>query len=340
MTNLEKATAAKAAQPPSTSLDYTQHNCNSPNDRVSRPKRRGCGAFTLVGLKDGKYQHLRSKCKSYRCGVCGPYKLRRVRKRIVALAVQHGLFRFLTLTLDPSKLDPNGNLQAEIAYLRECWRKMRVYIERKLGHPLVFIAVVELQQSGRPHLHLLIGSFLRQSWVSNVWDALGGGKIVDLRWIQITRVAAYLAKYITEKDLCEYPPRVRRFSTSLGLALFDRTRSSAWRLFRTAIEILHKYCRGVETEARDSSGVLVSFVSAEPPPEVYSLQPLYKRASRWSEAKYIFRTDRTTIRPGLRFSPRTRSLEYQRARVVPGVQTGDGCELRRERHGERTWQGT
>ena len=176
MTNLEPGTGAKAAQPPSTSLDYTQHNCNSLNRRVPRPRRRGCGAFTLVGSKDGKYQHIRSRCKSYLCGVCGPYKLRYIRKRIVALAVQHGLFRFLTLTLDPSKLDPAWDLQAEIAYLRKCWRKMRVYTERKLGHSLVFIAVVELQNSRRPHLHLLIGSFLEQSWISNAWDALGRRK--------------------------------------------------------------------------------------------------------------------------------------------------------------------
>lgn len=322
MTNLEKAIAAKAAQPPSTSLDYTQHNCNSLIRRASRPKRRGCGAFTLIGSKEGKYQHLRSKCKSYRCGVCGPYKLRCVRKRIVALSVQHGLFRFLTLTLDPSKLDPNWDLQAEIAYLRDCWRKMRVYIERELGHRLVFIAVVELQDNGRPHLHLLIGSYLAQSWISNAWDALGGGKIVDIRRVQIKRVAAYLAKYITEEDMCEYPARVRRFSTSRGLALFERTKSSAWRLFRTAIEILHRHSRTLETEKRDSSGVLVSFVSSQSPPEVYLQEPRYRRATRWSESKYLFQTGRTIIRSRILYSPKTGSLELQPARVSPGADYG------------------
>jgi hypothetical protein len=322
MTNLEPGTGAKAAQPPSTSLDYTQHNCNNQNHWTPRPKRRGCGAFTLVGLKNGKYEHVRSRCKSYRCGVCGPYKLRCVRKRIVTLAVQHGLVRFLTLTLDPSKLDPTWDLWAEIAYLRNCWRKMRVYIERKLDHSLVFIAVVELQQSGRPHLHLLIGSFLEQSWISDAWNALGGGRIVDIRRVQIKRVAAYLAKYITEEDLCEYPPKVRRFSTSRGLALFERTRSTAWRFFKTAITILHRCCPRVEVEERDSSGALISFVAAEPPCEMYLQEPLYRRATRWSNAKFILRTGRTTVRPGLRFSPRTQSLEYQQARVVPGADYG------------------
>lgn len=324
MTHSQNRAAMKAAQPPSSSsLDYTQHNCNSPNQRLQRSKRRGCGAHTLVGAKNGKFEHMRSKCKSYRCGVCGPYKLRRVRKRIVALAVQHDLFRFLTLTLDPAKLDPNWDLLAEIAHMRNCWRKMRVYIERKLGHSLVFIAVVELQQNGRPHLHLLIGSYLEQAWISDAWDALGGGPIVDIRRVEIKRVAAYLAKYITEEDLCEYPSRVRRFSTSRGLALFERTKSSTWRYFKTPIEVLLKYSPRVEEVIRDLTGLLISFASTDPPPEIFSQGLRYKLADRWSEAGYVQHDGSRKLIPArLLFSPQTQSLEYRPIMAVPDADYG------------------
>lgn len=285
----------KAALPPSTastSLDYTQHNCNS-----VRPRRRGCGAFTVVGSRKGKYEHIRLKCKSYRCGVCGPRKIRQVRKRIVNIALKEHLDRFLTLTLDPSKLNPQPDTKAEITYLKNCWRKMRVYIERKLGKPLVFISAVELQKSGHPHLHLLIGSFLPQAWISSVWDSLGGGKIVDIRRVKMRRVAAYLAKYITDNAMCDYPPRVRRFSTSYGLALFDKNKSQGnWRLIRAGIEILRKYASGVEEERYDAERLL-SFTSTEPLNEFYLLDQRYRSANKWSDLAYIHCTGRRIV-PG------------------------------------------
>ncbi len=105
-----------------------------------------------------------------------------------------------------SKTHMQNVIQGRVA---NCWRKMRVYIERKLGHSLVLISVVERHHNGRPHLHLLIGSFLEQSWISEAWDSLGGGRIVDIRRVQIKRVAAYLAKYITPlgRGLCTINPR-------------------------------------------------------------------------------------------------------------------------------------
>jgi len=272
---------------------------------------------------EGKYHHLRSKCKSYQCGICGPYKIRRIRKRIVELAVKNGLQRFLTLTLDPLKLDPSWDLLAQIAYLKKCWRKMRVYIKRKLGHSVEFIGVVELQKNGRPHLHFLLGSYLNQSWISAAWQAVGGGKIVDIRWVEIRRVAAYLAKYITDEDLCDYPRGMRRFSASRGFALFEKAISKGWRFLKTAIEVLHANCTGLEIDCRDLAGLLVSFISTDPPLEIFSQQARFKVANRFTEANYVLRGgNRTLRRAGLRFSPLTRSLEYQPAMAVPGADYG------------------
>jgi hypothetical protein len=227
----------------------------------------------MVGPSDGNVAHVRFRCKSYKCAVCGPRKLRRVRKAIVRHAVGLQLQRFLTLTLDPKKFPAEFTPKEAVAYLRDCWRKMRVSIQRQLGRSLTFIAVVELHQSGLPHLHVLVGSFLPQSWISQAWQAIGGGRIVDIRRVQIKRVAAYLSNYITkEKMLDAFPDGVRRFSTSRGLSLFDRSKGgSGWYIVRFSITLLHAKARtlivGTERFELDTDGApeLISFLATAPP---------------------------------------------------------------------------
>jgi len=94
-------------------------------------------------------------CKSWRCPYCGPKKAAKIRKRISEKAQEHGLSRFLTLTLDPATAPkPEG-----VAYTRDVWRKFRVYLKRKFKRNVSFISVVELHKSGRPHLHVLVDQF-------------------------------------------------------------------------------------------------------------------------------------------------------------------------------------
>src|SRR5262249_1197612 len=140
-----QATRGMGQQAPS-GFNYTKHNCNT----SSRQRKPYCGRLTLIGRKEGKYAHHRFRCKSYACGHCGPRKLRLIRKRIVKRAVIHRLQRFLTLTLDPKKLPPETTTLERIKYLWGVWRKMRVSLERKLGKPLAFIGVVELQRNRNP----------------------------------------------------------------------------------------------------------------------------------------------------------------------------------------------
>lgn len=253
-------------QPAPPGFNYTQHNCNKP----PRPIRRGCGKRTLIGSVDGKFLIQRHRCKSYQCGRCGPRKIRQVRKRIVTLAVEHGLQRFLTLTLDPAKLPADLDVTGKIAYLQTVWRKMRVTLQRKLGKSLVFIAVVELQANGNPHLHLLVGSFLHKQWISAAWQSLGGGWATRIEFADLHRVAAYLAKYVTDDSAADLPTRTRRFSSSRGLALFDRSKHSGeWRLVSTTIEYLRELSSGVVSEAfetdADGARSLRAFVADRSP---------------------------------------------------------------------------
>ncbi len=247
-------------------FNYTQHNCNTSR----RPLGWGCGKRTLVGLVDGHYHHRRFRCKSYHCARCGPRKIRQVRKRIVQLAIEHRLRRFLTLTLDPQKLPSGLDTAGKIRYLQKTWRKMRVYLTRRLGRSLAFIAVVELQENGNPHLHLLVGSYLPKQWISSAWQSLGGGWATRIQCADLHRVAAYLAKYVTDDSLRDLPRRTRRFSASKGLALFDRSKGDgAWLLLKTTIEILRESALAViseeyETEP-DGARSLAAFTAGQAP---------------------------------------------------------------------------
>jgi hypothetical protein len=259
----------KATQSPEapSGFNNTKHNCNS---RQQRPKKRNCGIYTLIGFVNQSYAHHRLRCKSYDCGWCGPRKIRQVRKRIVQRALQHGLQRFLTLTLDPKKMRPGLDTKAKVAFLNATWRKMRVYLQRHLRKSLVFVAVVELQGNGNPHLHLLVGSYIPKRWISASWQALGGGWATRIEYADVHRVAAYLATYFTDESLCNLPPGTRRFSTSRGLALFERKRGNgSWILVREPIEYWRGHAAEViaeryETE-EDGGRSIASFIAVVVP---------------------------------------------------------------------------
>ena len=258
--------ATKQPQAPS-GFNHTKHNCNT---RPQRPKKWYCGKYTLIGLVKGTFSHHRFRCKSYACGRCGPRKIRQVRKRIVQRATERGLQRFLTLTLDPKKLKPGCGTKEKIAFLYTVWRKMRVYLQRKLGKSLIFIAVVELQRNGNPHLHLLVGSYIPKHWISASWQALGGGWATRIEYADVHRVAAYLSKYFTDESLRDLPPDTRRFSTSRGLALFERTKGEGgWILVRPPVEYWREHSLGVDAERyeteEEGARSLISFVALQVP---------------------------------------------------------------------------
>jgi hypothetical protein len=137
---------------PLSRIYYTEHNCNTESPRVTedvnqagdvnraggevssaqqRAKKKRCGTMTLFGSHPGrKYSYHRQRCKAYNRGHCRQWKLRRVQRRISSLASQHGLSRFVTLTLNPASLP---TAEDPVHYIRYCWRKMREYLKRFKG---------------------------------------------------------------------------------------------------------------------------------------------------------------------------------------------------------------
>ena len=232
-----------------------------------------CGSYTLVGPVKGqlgKLAHRRLFCKSLRCPYCRRPKLKNLRARIAQLAHQLQLRRFVTLTLDPKRLSDRKHTDR---YIRQCWRKMRVSLERKFGKTVQFIGVLEFQKSGVAHLHLLVGVYIPQDWLSTAWESIGGGKNVDIRYVDIHRVTAYLTAYLVgekiEHTLGLLPPRARIFTTSRGIQLSEKRKSAGWWIVRRSISLIefasknptaHRY-----NNERVRSPLLVYFESAVDP---------------------------------------------------------------------------
>jgi hypothetical protein len=209
---------------------------------VNREKPFGCGNFSVVGPlkgKPGKFGHKALFCQSYRCRRCCNPKLKKVRARIAEMATKHKLQRMATLTLDPKKI-PKGKRTDR--YLRECWREMRVSLARKFGKSLPFVGVLEFHKSGIAHLHLLVGQYIPQKWLSRAWSAIGGGKVVDIRFVDVHRVSAYLSVYLAgdkvQKTLELLPKRARIFTTARSIVLWGKKVKSGWRLVRRDVSDL------------------------------------------------------------------------------------------------------
>jgi hypothetical protein len=218
-----------------------------------------CGARTLRGYTlDGQSEKLiRLNCKTWACEYCGPRKAWRYKQAIRAIAERHSLTRFLTLTLDPSKIEGDP-----VRYLRRVFNKFRVSLLRKFKCSVTYIAILEFHKSGIPHLHVLIDRFILQRWISESWSALGGGGIVDIRYVDVHRISHYLAKYLTKELLMSAPLRSRRVTTSRTLHLIEKkTSDTTWVMDRRSIfhlfAIFNDVARDVEL---DCEGFLASFM--------------------------------------------------------------------------------
>src|SRR5262249_40823815 len=90
----------EAEQPPF--LDQIQINRNN---ELGRGKH--CGRFTVKGTSPAAKatRFHRVNCKCWKCSLCGPKKAKRYKHAIRAVAEKLGLCRFLTLTLDPKKIE-------------------------------------------------------------------------------------------------------------------------------------------------------------------------------------------------------------------------------------------
>jgi hypothetical protein len=138
----------------------------------------------------------------------------------------------------------------------------RVYLFRKHHCSIKYIAVLEFHKSGIPHLHILLDRYVPQQWISQSWGALGGGSIVHIKYVDVHRIAHYLAKYLTEELLMSAPERSRRVTTSRSIHLIEKKASDfTWVLDKRSIFHLFALQSNVAHDIQlDQEGFLVSFL--------------------------------------------------------------------------------
>jgi hypothetical protein len=231
-------------------LDPLKHNCN----RRGRPT---CGAWTIAGELEGQTRFYRLGCKAWDCPICGPKRAFRLRFGVAEAATTHNLVRLMTLTLDPRKCSAAKSPH----YIKQAWRKMRVYLARKHNCTIQFIAILEFQKNGYAHLHVLVDRYLDQRWLKSAWQRVGGGSIVDIRMVEMQHVAAYLSKYMTKEMLLSKKyGKIRRYSTSRGIKLFPKKEDGVWWLIKQNIEAQLRLRNKEATDIKiDRNNLLTSF---------------------------------------------------------------------------------
>jgi hypothetical protein len=181
--------------------------------------------------------------------------------RIAQTAERLKLNKLLTLTLDPAKLQGKESTK----YINGVSADFRIYLKRRLGYAPDYIRILEYQKNGNAHLHVLLNCYLPQNWVSEAWSAVGGGRIVDIKHVDIHRVSRYLSKYLTKQMIMCAPKGVRRVTTSRSIRLLEKHVSDfTWRMIRAPIlRLLDVHRASVTHIESDAEGFLFTFDTFE-----------------------------------------------------------------------------
>jgi hypothetical protein len=214
-----------------------------------RGRKKGCGAWTVRGTSlDAKTQKfIKLNCKCWDCAYCGPRRARRCRRSIAAWAQKLQLNKFVTLTLDPKKLNGEDSTK----YLNRTFAKLRSILHRRYGKALSYIRVLEYQENGNAHFHLILNRFIEIEWLRAEWQAVGGGWMVGITRVrEMHKIPAYISEYLSKDLLLSAPKGSRRVTTSRDIRLFEKPKKDAvWELLKTTIENLRRSFVAVFDEA-------------------------------------------------------------------------------------------
>lgn len=137
----------------------------------------------------------RLRCNSWRCPDCAPEKAKQVMRLLKGVIVLNEMRYFLTLTLDPTVI-PVEYKKRTHKYITKIFNTFLTNI-RRIQKDLKYVWVVEFQQNGNAHLHIVLNTRLDIIVVREIWTRIGGGVQSKVEYIKdLSSVANYVSKYI------------------------------------------------------------------------------------------------------------------------------------------------
>jgi hypothetical protein len=255
---------------------------NKNNRYTQRPEGRGkhCARWTLKGIDlrtprrgtPNVNRYWRLNCNCWECSYCGPIKAKRYKAAIRDIAERFALNKFLTLTLDPKRLSKDED---PIRYIKSAFADFRVYLFRKFkksGKKINYISVLELHQGGgenhgKPHLHILLDTYIDQRWISEAWQAVGGGHRVWIEQVSVKNASRYLSKYLSKEMLLSAPKKTRRITCSRSITLMPRLvgpKHYRWMMRKLPIQFLYEFLSTPDLDQFELFQIIdVSFDSEE-----------------------------------------------------------------------------
>lgn len=146
---------------------------------------------TLLGDEYLVTPHL---CQSNYCSVCRPRNLVKLRKMLYE-SLKHHRWRLITLTFPDHSQDV-------LEQLKNLYRQFKRFIQRvrRIYPDLAFVRTIEIHQSGYPHIHMIVDSYIPVSFVQKHWHDVGGG-FVSIRNKKRGERTSYV---YTHKDAAHY----------------------------------------------------------------------------------------------------------------------------------------
>jgi len=161
-------------------------------------------------------------CNNWTCEICRP---RRVRQ-LIGTAIRGKAKIFVTLTVNPGL---PGTAEDRCKLLIMYWRKIVKDACKRYGYKKIpFLAVVEAQKSGEPHLHIIARvPYIAQHWLSNRMKHYLNSPICWVEEIKSRRkLGNYIAKYIG-KDPHKFGT-CKRYWRSMSFVARIKKEKPAW----------------------------------------------------------------------------------------------------------------
>jgi len=183
-------------------------------DDVVPDQVAACGSGAVAYVRDSTQELVivPTTCHRWDCPKCSHIRQAQAMNRVRAGRPE----RFLTLTLRPN---PAENLDYHIDLIRTAFKRLVARIRRNY-QGFEYLAALELQKNGTPHIHCVFrGVYIPQKWLSSAWHQLTNAYIVHVRQVdKIPGICNEVCKYLTKTaaDIQKAAPGVPLIVMSRG----------------------------------------------------------------------------------------------------------------------------